>query len=471
VEFGLRRQRDVEHAGTDRVSGSPIAMSGAPGVFITYRREDASGHAGWLYEALSERFGEDRVFMDVAIPPAVDFVAWIEDHIGSAGVLIVIIGRTWLAASDSSGKRRLDDERDFVRREIAGALDRGIRVVPVLVSGAQMPSEQELPSARARLARINALEIRDGPDWRIGRQRLIETVADLLGEKQVATAPERVPRGRLRISAAIALVGTALLALGLVVLADVYITPGFKHLPVAAGVFTGAAPIGILLGAFLAIQRLLADELADWLGVGLIAAFGYEAAAKGTSILGDSAGSAREGGVLWLAGGAVLAAAAAVGATAIRGLPGPRAEPQRRRPGSLVSVLLILGGASQVVGAVIPFNVATPGGNRVVVEDSLLGVEPIATALGILAAVAMLSAARPRFVSGLLIALGLSSALLWVRYVGIPVAQWLNVDGVASPQAGGLVGLGGALVVLATGCWLAASERAEAPASRPIPTQ
>jgi len=35
------------------------------GIFISYRREDAEGQAGRLFERLHERFGAGRVFMDV----------------------------------------------------------------------------------------------------------------------------------------------------------------------------------------------------------------------------------------------------------------------------------------------------------------------------------------------------------------------------------------------------------------------
>ena len=34
-------------------------------IFISYRRSDAPGHAGWLYERLAERFGEANVFKDL----------------------------------------------------------------------------------------------------------------------------------------------------------------------------------------------------------------------------------------------------------------------------------------------------------------------------------------------------------------------------------------------------------------------
>jgi len=38
---------------------------GRGGIFICYRRAETAANAGRLYDRLSERFGEDRVFMDI----------------------------------------------------------------------------------------------------------------------------------------------------------------------------------------------------------------------------------------------------------------------------------------------------------------------------------------------------------------------------------------------------------------------
>ena len=109
------------------------------GIFISYRRQDAAGNAGRLYDRLARHFGAERVFMDVeGIEPGLDFVEALEGAVASCEVLIVVIGAGWLA-TDNAGKRRLDDPKDFVRIETAAALARHIRVVPVLVDGAVMP--------------------------------------------------------------------------------------------------------------------------------------------------------------------------------------------------------------------------------------------------------------------------------------------------------------------------------------------
>jgi hypothetical protein len=105
-------------------------------IFISYRREDAEGQAGRLFDDLVTNFGNGSVFMDVAgIEPGRDFREAIDEQVATCGVLLALIGTNWLEAHDKSGRRRLDDPMDFVRLETAAALKRDIPVIPVLVRG------------------------------------------------------------------------------------------------------------------------------------------------------------------------------------------------------------------------------------------------------------------------------------------------------------------------------------------------
>src|SRR5215467_7590290 len=100
--------------------------------------------------------------MDLAVEPGVDFVRIIEDAVGSCAVLLAVIGRYWLTATDDrTGSRRLDNLQDFVRLEIVSAMRRNIRVIPMLVYGAHMPNAEELPEDLKPLVRRQALEISD----------------------------------------------------------------------------------------------------------------------------------------------------------------------------------------------------------------------------------------------------------------------------------------------------------------------
>src|ERR1044071_5509676 len=160
----------------------PTSSVRAAKIFINYRREDASGYAGRLYEWLSERFGPDRVFMDIsAIKPGVDFITAIETEVAACEVVLVIIGRKWLDCA-IGGQRRLDIPKDFVRLEIAAALSRNILVIPVLVDDAPMPREQDLPDDLKRLARRHALEISD-ERWEFDVGRLMDTLEERLEKR------------------------------------------------------------------------------------------------------------------------------------------------------------------------------------------------------------------------------------------------------------------------------------------------
>src|SRR6266849_9844494 len=121
-------------------------------VFISYRREDAADAAGRLYDSLTDHF-RDQVFMDIdTIEPGVDFIDVVNQAVGSCDVLLALIGRQWTTAVDAKGRRRLEDEDDFVRLEIKAALDRKVRVIPVLLQGASMPGSDELPQALSGLS-------------------------------------------------------------------------------------------------------------------------------------------------------------------------------------------------------------------------------------------------------------------------------------------------------------------------------
>ncbi|MGZ9190087.1 MAG: YARHG domain-containing protein [Nitrospira sp.] len=130
-------------------------------IFISYRRGADCGFAGRLYDRLEHSFGRQRVFMDVdSIAPGEDFVAVLESRVAECDLLLALIGRGWLTATDMAGHRRLDNPNDFVRIEIAAALAQGKRVIPVVIDEVSMPPAAELPEALRPLARRNAIQIR-----------------------------------------------------------------------------------------------------------------------------------------------------------------------------------------------------------------------------------------------------------------------------------------------------------------------
>jgi hypothetical protein len=127
-------------------------------VFISYRRDDAGGHAGRLADRLVARFGAARVFMDVEdIQPGQNFQQTIEQTIAKCDHMIAVVGPRWLQILQA----RADRGEDFVRHEISVALARGTTVIPVLVGGAAMPAAEQLPPALAAFSRCQAVEVRD----------------------------------------------------------------------------------------------------------------------------------------------------------------------------------------------------------------------------------------------------------------------------------------------------------------------
>ena len=159
----------------------PSSTQQFSGIFISYRRDDASGYAGRLSDRLVEHFGRTRIFMDIdTIEPGEDFVTVIENAVASCEILIAIIGRSWLSTS-GTGTGRLDNPNDFVRLEIATALRRNIRVIPVLVQHASMPKEKDLPDDMVKFTRRNAVELSD-LRWQNDVDQLIAVMERLLAE-------------------------------------------------------------------------------------------------------------------------------------------------------------------------------------------------------------------------------------------------------------------------------------------------
>ena len=181
-----------------------------PQVFISYRRDDSAGYARAVYAELAREFGADRVFIDVddiAAGQAFDKV--IRREVGASQVLLVLIGKRWLGEREGV-PARIHDVDDFVRLEVATGLARGMRVIPLLLDGAAMPDEAQLPEPLRALARRNALEL-DNARFAADTSRLIATLRESL--QGTAAAPP--VRRRLTVRAAMAgvlLVGGAVFA-------------------------------------------------------------------------------------------------------------------------------------------------------------------------------------------------------------------------------------------------------------------
>ena len=165
--------------------------------FLSYRRDDSAGFAGRLADALENVFGPGSVFRDIEdIGPGEDFIHTIESQLREVSAVLVMIGPHWLAAG-ADGQRRLDAKDDFVHLEIRLALALGKPLIPLLVGGARMPAEADLPPALGGLARRQAVVLSD-VHWRADIERLVASLRALVPD---ARAEQRLSPTRRRVLA------------------------------------------------------------------------------------------------------------------------------------------------------------------------------------------------------------------------------------------------------------------------------
>jgi len=133
-------------------------MASSFSVFLSYRRDDTRHLSARIYEQLERHFGDGHVFFDVDTLPRYagwDFEDVIRETVPQCRVFLAVIGRDWARLM----RARLRDPKDFVQIELAIALNTpGVRVIPLLVDGAQMPLAADLPEAlRGLLGKQNVV--------------------------------------------------------------------------------------------------------------------------------------------------------------------------------------------------------------------------------------------------------------------------------------------------------------------------
>ncbi len=177
-------------------------------IFLSYRRSDASGHAGRLYDYLAGYFGGSRLFFDVdTIEAGVDFEKRIVSELDHLDAVLVLIGNQWLDVRDKQGKRRLDDPQDNVRLEVQMALEKNLQVIPVLLQGASMPASDALPEALCDLSLRNAVRLNDD-HWKSDCQLLAGILQNVLH------VPRSIKEQKIRKYRTIVFLWTALLTIG-----------------------------------------------------------------------------------------------------------------------------------------------------------------------------------------------------------------------------------------------------------------
>jgi len=164
-------------------------------IFISYRRDDTAAAAGRIYDDLAQQFGHDAVFMDVdAIEAGEDFREAIRKVLSQCQVMLAVIGKSWLHAKDAAGRRRLENPADWVRLEIETALERKIRIIPVLSEGVAPPLVSELPESLQPLAYRQAAFVRHTRDFRRDMERLRGVIQRQLAAQGAETLKPVVTR-------------------------------------------------------------------------------------------------------------------------------------------------------------------------------------------------------------------------------------------------------------------------------------
>jgi pterin-4a-carbinolamine dehydratase len=171
-----------------------------PQAFISYRRQDSSAAARWLFDTLRKSFGGDAVFMDVeSIRASHQWKALITEKLESSDVVLVPIGPNWLRLTDEYFRRRIDRTDDWVHMELARALELRKSLLPILIGQTSMPKEEALPASLVRLADFQSFELRD-ERWEQDLRALVEQLKGLGFRDRVDGVVTKFPKPRVTLS-------------------------------------------------------------------------------------------------------------------------------------------------------------------------------------------------------------------------------------------------------------------------------
>src|SRR5580704_16992850 len=158
-------------------------MEHSPKMFISYRRDDTGGDAGWMNDTLNQLLGSGSTFFDLSsIVPGRDFEVELKRALSQTRFLLGLIGPKWEMIEGSDHKRRLYDEDDYVRMELLAAIENGVHIVPVLLNRDSVPNATDLPDVLRPITKLEAFEIR--------RDRWIDDVSALLKKLDIALDPD-----------------------------------------------------------------------------------------------------------------------------------------------------------------------------------------------------------------------------------------------------------------------------------------
>lgn len=156
------------------------------GIFVNYRRSAPPGLVDEIDRRLRDYFGEEQVFLDrKSIRLGHTWSDEIRTRLADSDVLLVLVHEEWLTERDESGTVLLRRERDWVREEIELALASDVKVIPILLDGAQWPADADLPES--------IRPIRGNQAHRVCAESLPEDVDDLITRLRADVAPTWTP--------------------------------------------------------------------------------------------------------------------------------------------------------------------------------------------------------------------------------------------------------------------------------------
>ena len=165
-------------------------------ITISYRRADSGADAGRICERLRKTYGKKSVVMDIDnIPYGVNFLNRMNEILNKTDILVAVVGRDWLG-HEPDGTRQIDKETDFVRIEVETALKRGIPIIPVLVSRAEIPKPDDLPVPIREFTYYNGAVVDYGRDFDVHMDRLIAAMNEILRTNQVKNLTEQIEKLR-----------------------------------------------------------------------------------------------------------------------------------------------------------------------------------------------------------------------------------------------------------------------------------
>lgn len=156
-------------------------------VIVSYRETDHTPAIDRIYDDLKRTFGEERVAFGTPslAAPGIDPLGGIREQVRDAYSLVVVIGPRWLEDD------WLRDAGDPDVVAIETALDQSVRIIPVLVDDAELPTASELYGELVALARTLPIVI-DEYNAERGLERLRDLVRRSLPE-ELRNAPPVMP--------------------------------------------------------------------------------------------------------------------------------------------------------------------------------------------------------------------------------------------------------------------------------------